>query len=261
VKPLENKIVYVSRSREQSPDEIRSLEENGARVIAFPTIRIDSIEDTSFIDEAIKNITKYNYVIFTSTNAVKFFSKRIKSLGKSIPDSLHVISVGEKTQKACNRNEIKVDSIPDQYSAKGVLQMLSSIGVSDSKILIPSSIISRDELAIGLKQLGAEVELIPIYSNSSIDDQEYFNERAEIINSKPDAFVFTSPSSFISYLKAAKIEEAVEYFSNHVVAAIGNTTKREIEKLNINVDVVPDKNTLEDTIKELIKFYSSEVGV
>ncbi len=254
---LRDKIVLITRSREQSPKEIAMLEQEGAAVIAFPTIRTKSIENTNQIDSAVNNLNDYNYIIFSSKNAVKFFIDRLKALDKSIPDSCRIICVGSKTHEYTTWNNIKVDIVPEEFSARGILQALASEDKSNKKVLIPTSVIARDELSNGLKKAGADVHVIPVYDVQPPELTEVAGQINEIIKMNVDAFIFTSPSSFVNCLKLLSVENSAEYFSNTVVVAIGDTTKDAIVKYGINEVIVPTEFTVDASVTGLIGHFKS----
>ncbi len=94
IKPLFGKKIIVTRAREQASSLVEILEEEGAYVIEFPVIEITEPEDYSELDNAIKNIKKYNWIIFTSVNGVKFFLNRLKYHKKDVRvlDGINILS-------------------------------------------------------------------------------------------------------------------------------------------------------------------------
>jgi uroporphyrinogen III methyltransferase/synthase len=83
--PLFGKKIVVTRTREQASVLTRRLAEQGADVIEFPTIRIRPKEDTRAIDEAISKIDSFDWIIFTSQNAVGHFLRQVQSLRQGRP--------------------------------------------------------------------------------------------------------------------------------------------------------------------------------
>ncbi|MCQ2445190.1 MAG: uroporphyrinogen-III C-methyltransferase, partial [Mailhella sp.] len=80
-KPLFGRTVVVTRAREQASGSAALFAERGARVIQFPTIKISPMADSAPIDEAIRGLASYGWVIFTSVNGVRFFRERLRALG------------------------------------------------------------------------------------------------------------------------------------------------------------------------------------
>jgi uroporphyrinogen-III synthase len=251
---LKNKIVLITRSSEQSPTEISLLEKEGARVIAFPTIQIQPVENTSLIDEAIYNLSQYDYLIFSSVNGVKYFSVRLDNLDAGIPVKVKVVCVGSKTQKYAESLNLKVNIVPDDFSASGMLTELASYKLENKKCLLPTSEIARDELTNGLRKMGAIVNVITVY-NSVLPGIKDVEEQLQIVkNNKPDAFIFSSPSSFVNLVKLLNIINPGEYFSGCIVAAIGRTTHDEIINHKTHVDIVPDESTIYACVESLRQY-------
>ena len=69
--PLKNKTVLITRSADQSEDFINKLQDLGANTIALPLIETTATNQHELT--TLFNTKKYDWLIFTSTNAVKFF--------------------------------------------------------------------------------------------------------------------------------------------------------------------------------------------
>ena len=80
-KPLFGRTIVVTRAREQASDSAKLFAERGARVIQFPTIKIAPMADYAELDEAVKNMARYGWVVFTSVNGVRFFRERLDACG------------------------------------------------------------------------------------------------------------------------------------------------------------------------------------
>lgn len=260
-KSLENKSVLITRSVEQSFDDIKLLEDNGADVIAFPTIQIVPVENYSLLHNAFDSFNNYDYLIFTSANAVIYFSEELLQYKTNIDfEHVQVVAIGAKTMEKCGEYDIQVNAAPEPSNANGIINLVKSRNITDKNILIPCSVLNRDELERGLKELGAVVTTLNVYNNVKPETDALKNEIEKINNKKPDIFIFTSPSSFNNYLDLLYISTAADYFENKFIAAIGNTTKEAIERTGLNVDLVPEKYNVQSIVEKLIdKFTITDV--
>ena len=127
--------------------------------------------------------------------------------------------------------------------------------LKDKVVFIPRSEIGREELPEGLEKLGAVIKAAPVY-NVSIPPEDKMAKYIEILkNSKPDLFIFTSPSTFENFLEILKINNPVKYFKNYDVAAIGPTTRTAIESHYVNVNIIPKEYTLSGLAKAIVEYY------
>ena len=70
--------VLITRPRSQSDSLAAALRSAGFEPIYFPVIEIRSIEDNPDLDRALKNINKYDWIVFTSINAVDVVFEKLK---------------------------------------------------------------------------------------------------------------------------------------------------------------------------------------
>ncbi len=247
--------ILITRSRESARKSFLQLESLVERVIYFPTIVTEAIELSSETSNLLKNVSDYDYLIFTSANGVKFFSNIIKEINKPINGRLRVAAVGNKTARAVESYGLGVDIIPEKYSAEGLLEALNGEEISGKKILIPASENSRETLKKGLHERGADVDFIPIYKSVtrivSEDDEDFKIIKAD----KPEIFVFTSPSSVRGFIEIFSIENPSEFFGDSILIGIGDVTEQYLSKLKLINMLTPEKFTLEgiaDLVKSLI---------
>lgn len=255
---LKNKKILITKSKLEAENSVRSLINEGAHVIYLPTIKIIPLFESEPLQEALSIISDIDYIIFTSVNAAEVFSK-ICSDRKLDLTHTKVAAVGTVTADKCRALGFYIHIVPEEYSASGLLKKFSGLYVSGKKIIIPCSSLSRDELSIGLAELGAEVLAVPIYDvvENSVDELQ--SEIEMISQNKPDIFVFTSPSSFENFLKLINVEDKEEYFGNRLIAAIGTTTENAIKESGVAVHIVPNIFTLQGLSEAIIKhFYLSQ---
>lgn len=254
---LKNIKILITRSLDDSKDIFEFLEMAGAEVVPFPAIKISPTENFNRFDLEVENLAKFEYLIFTSGNACRVFSNRIKELGIA-PDYSNtiVVATGSKTAEVCREYGIQPNLVPEEFSAEGVTNILSEIDLTDKKVFIPSSELARTELKESLSALGASVLQLPIYRVTTTPRTELDEQISSITKTKPDLFSFTSPSNFKNFLTIMGIDNPSDYFEESVVAAIGKTTKNAIKEFNVNVDLVPDSFTIDAMAEAIIEKYT-----
>ena len=259
VRPLKNKTIVLTRTIEQSKESSAIFSELGANVIVFPTLEIVPPTNWDSFDNFILSNKIIDFIVFTSAHAVTMFIKRCNELNKQSGfEKIKVVAIGNKTKSICEENNIKVDIVPKKFSGEGVVEELSKYDLKDKLVFIPRSAIGREDLPKGLEELGAKIVTIPVY-NVSLPSTESTQQNIEQLNStKPDVFIFTSPSTFENFLVIMNVNNPVSYFKNYDVAAIGPTTKSAIEKSKVRVSIMPDEFTIRGLANKMIEFYKKK---
>jgi uroporphyrinogen-III synthase len=254
--PLENRTVVITRAEEDSKESAALFTDSGAGVVIFPTLEVVPPEDWKEFDSAVKDLNKTDILIFTSANAVKMFLKRCEELGVN-PDysKLRVLAVGKKTSSVCEKMGITVSMVPKEFSASGMIAGLSEEDLKGKNVFIPSSAIARGELHEALRQMGANVRAAAAYSVAVPSKESISLYKDKLKSSKPDLFIFTSPSSYRNFLEIMEVKDVSKYFEDFAIAAIGPTTASEIEKSGLRVDILPKEYTMEGVLRAAADYY------
>jgi uroporphyrinogen-III synthase/AcrR family transcriptional regulator len=257
--PLKGKTIVVTRTVEQSQESAAALTSLGAKVITVPTLEIVPPSDWSKFDSIVSHPEKIDFIIFTSVHAVQMFSKRCREIGVLFNyNQTKVVAVGNKTSSYCHKNNIGVNIIPEKFSSEGVIDALSKYNLKNKVVFIPRSAIGREELPIGLKNLGAIIKSVPVYNVAIPSGDSLKQSLQQLESSDIDLFIFTSPSTFENFLQIAGVKNPFQYFSRFDVAAIGPTTKEAIESKKVRVNILPDEFTLNGLTKKIIEYYSNQ---
>jgi len=241
---LAGKRVVVTRATDQAGELVRMLADAGAEVVEFPTIKTVPPDDTRDLDGAIASLAGFDYVIFTSANALKYFMARMEELGKT-PGELRgarIVCVGPKTAHGLADYGLDADILPGQYKAEGVLAALESEDVAGRRFLMPRAEVAREEIPEGLRARGAEVVVATAYRTVAPEvDPEYVTRL--FADGGVSAVTFTSTSTVVNFVKIVG-DRAREYLSGVCVACIGSVTAKTCEDMGIRVSVVPEDYTV-----------------
>lgn len=259
IRPLKNKTIVLTRTVEQSAESASAFSELGAKVIIFPTLEIVPPASWKSFDEVISDKNKIDFLIFTSAHTVTMFVHRLQELQKEFDYSkTKVVAIGSKTSQVCEQYRIPVNIIPQKFSGEGVVEALSKYNLKNKVVFIPRSAIGRTELPKGLEELGAVIKTAPVY-NVSLPGKNVIEESLkQLKDSKPDVYVFTSPSTFENFLTIMKIDNPALYFKGVDVAAIGPTTKSAIESKKVKVSIMPSEFTIKGLAEKMIEYYRSK---
>ena len=256
--PLNGKTIVLTRTVEQSQESAKVLSNLGANVISFPTLEIVAPSNWSRFDNNVSKPDDIDFIIFTSAHAVKMFSERCLQLGVKFNfNKTKTVAVGNKTSAVCKELDIPIHIVPQKFSAEGVITELSKYNIKNRVVFIPRSAIGREELPRGLKDLGAKIISVPVYNVSLPTKETIYRNKEALVRGNPQLFIFTSPSTFDNYLQIMNISNPAKYFQKYDVAAIGPTTKSEIEKRKVKVGIMPDEYTIDGLVKKITQYYSS----
>lgn len=254
------KRILITRSYEDCGSAFNSLVNSGAEIICFPTIKILPSYNLLDLTELISDAATYEYIIFTSSNAVEVFSDLAAEYKPDLSRT-RVAVVGSGTAETCRSYGIYIHIMPEDFSAKGLIKKFSELDIAGKKILIPGSAIARDELKNGLKELGAAVVSLPIYETRLIKKDEVPGELLKLLDNKPDLFVFTSPSSFQGFCNMMDLNGNHEYFNGKIICAIGTTTEVVIRDSGLIVNIVPSTFNLRGIAESILAFYHNTYNV
>lgn len=196
---LRDRSVVVTRAPEQAGELEKLLADGGATVISFPTISIaDPVDGGAALRAALEQLHTYDWIVFTSANTVErtfleLIMTEVKGIGKT-----KVAAIGSATARAIIERGIKVDVMPENAVAEGLLTaLLESPG--GRRVLLPRAAIGRDILPNGLRAAGFEVDVVEAYR--TVQGEPTAEARAAVPNA--DAVVFTSPSTVTGFVALA----------------------------------------------------------
>jgi uroporphyrinogen III methyltransferase/synthase len=175
----------------------------GAEVIEMPATRIEPL-DQAPLDAAVGGLGEYQWVVFTSQNAVRLFWESLRRAGLDARAlaNCRVAAVGPATGGALLDIGIVVDLAPERFVAEAMLDAMRAHGsLAGARVLYAAAEGAREVLPAGLAELGARVDLIPIYR--SVPDAADADElRGRIESGEVDAVTFTSASAVTAFVAA-----------------------------------------------------------
>ena len=257
-KPLFGRRIVVTRARAQASDFAEHLESYGAEVIQFPTIEIQSIPDNAPLDRAIDQLAMYNWVIFTSVNAVEYFYRYLRENGKDnrLLGNARICAVGQKTVETLDQIGIRADYVPSQY--RGAVLAAELEGVEGQKILLPRALIADNDLPNDLRDRGAIVDTIPIYKTVKAGAEGRETLIADLQNGRINMVTFTSSSTVTNFLEMFSSHSSATLFNQVHIAVIGPSTEATAKANGLTVDIVAKQASVESLAEEIVEFYTGK---
>jgi uroporphyrinogen-III synthase len=253
--PLLNRRILITRARGQASALATQLEALGATTIQIPTIEIAPPQSYSALDAALASIGTFDWLIFTSANAVEFFAARARLL-KLSPSPKRVAAIGPATAKAILKSGIarSVDLIPPQAIAESLAESLLPHAPNSSMLLIRAAI-ARDILPKTLRAAGAIVTIAEAY-RKIIPADSIHQLRTLFTTNPPDAITFTSASTaenLVTLLESASLKLP----TRTVLASIGPITSQAMRDLSLTPTIEAKEATIQ-SLTEALAYHLSQ---
>lgn len=253
-RPLLGKNIVITRSRAQASEMAQRLEKLGACAIQFPTIEIKELEDYSNLYNEFNQISKYSWIIFTSVNGVDIFFKKMFEKGFDIRKLFNskICAIGPTTANRLREFSIIPDLVPEKYVAESIIEAFKNFNVKGENILIPRAKEARDILPEKLQELGANVNVVPVYETVlGAGNKKLISQLIE--EKKIDYITFTSSSTVKNFFKLISLDTIKTFGENIRFACIGPITANTLEEYGFTPHIVSQKYTIPHLIDEIVK--------
>jgi uroporphyrinogen III methyltransferase/synthase len=262
--PLSSRTVVITRALSQATEFVNALQEYGANILSCPTIEIKEPESYERLDEAIDHLYGYDWVIFTSTNAVDFFLRRLKHLNHptSDLDDLRICAIGEATAEKLRDAHVHVDVVPRQAKAEGVFDTLSEFVGGEAHLaglnfLLPRAAVARDLLPRALENAGARVDIVTTYRTTIPSDTDRGRLSAMLAGSA-DCIAFTSSSTVRNLALLFDTHDLSKILGSLTIACIGDVTAATAAEYGLMVDIQPTEFNVSQLAKAIAEYYGRE---
>ncbi len=226
--------VVVTRAQDQAEELAAPLRELGFQVILLPMIGIAAPANPEPLVNAAHNCDRYDWIIFTSTNAVQAFASHLTTRPKA-----RIATVGPATREAAERGHLPVHVTPQRYVAEGLIEALGREELQGTRILIPSAAVTRDILAPLLRECGACVEVVEAYRNVLPADAP--RQAATVfVEPLPDWVTFASSSAVTNLVRLV----GTAILGQVRLASIGPATSATIREHGLQPTIEASEHTI-----------------
>lgn len=234
--------VLVPRTKDQAGEMSDRLVGHGASPIEVPTIAVEPPRSPAQMERAVKGLVdgRYQWVVFTSTNAVRAVWEKFAEFGLDARafSGVKIACVGEATAERVRAFGISPELVPSgEQSSLGLLDEFPPYDdVFDpvNRVLLPRADIATETLAEGLRERGWEIEDVTAYRTVRAAPPPA-NIREMIKTGGFDAVCFTSSSTVRNLVGIAGKPHA-----RTLVACIGPKTAETAAEFGLRVDVQPE---------------------
>jgi uroporphyrinogen-III synthase len=213
--------------------------------------------ETRALDQSIRSLNEFDWILFTSANAARFFAARCRKLGA---DPSHDVrfrcaAVGPATASVVAAEGFPVDHVAQEFIGAALARELSSF-LRERKVLLPRSERARPDLPTALRSEGALVTEIVAYRTGGVGSIDPEVMRA-IRETEVDVISFFSPSA-IENMRAELGEELLSRLGAKAkMAAVGPTTAAALRSAGLSVAIQAPLATAESMAVAIATYFST----
>jgi uroporphyrinogen-III synthase len=252
------KVIAIMRPAGYLAESVKLANSMGFDTITAPMIDVVDKTDANFkgfVERVMGG--RADYVIFTSANGVEFTLLKLDEPDEFIEqlNKTQVVAIGPKTEKALQKNGIRVSIVPESFSSHGLVEQMS--GIEGAVIEIARSSHGAPELVDGLLKKGAVVHETQVYQLISPRDERHKKLMERALAGEIDIFAFTSSMMARNFMalgdEMGVKDELVRIMNEKTVAAIGKPTADTLSGFGVEVKVMPKRYTFEELLLECKK--------
>jgi uroporphyrinogen-III synthase len=251
--PLRGTRILVGRARHQAGGLSTSLRSLGAGVIEIPLIEIRKPQSYAALDDVLKNIKSYDWLILTSANGVEAMWERTRKLRitRQTFKHLQIAAIGPATKAAIVKHGLKVKMVPEEYVAESVVKGLRD-KVNGKRVVLIRAKVARDVIPEELRAAGAHVDVVEAYE-TGVPEKSRLRLRALMKNAsrRPHIVTFTSSSTAKNFAELLGDGKAGS-LSSVQFASIGPVTSATLRELRMLVAIEAREFTMGGLIRAIV---------
>jgi len=257
---LSGKRIVITRAAVQSEALARELSARGAIPVVLPLVSFADPEDFAPLDAAITEIQRFDWIIFTSAQAVRAVVKRGEELKRSLIQSgskLRIASVGPVTAEAARQARLRVDYVAETHTGAALAEELGN-RLQGAKVFLPRSDRANQGLPPALKRHGARVTEVIAYRTLRPTDVDQRN-LGRISEVAADAVLFFSPSAVQHFAELFGGQQLRALQDKLAVMAVGPVTANALRGAGVRRIVLAKETTAGSVVEALEEYFAGTV--
>ena len=257
--PLAGRRILVTRATEQSTDLVKMLSSAGAAVECFSAIEIAAPSSWDSLDRLIHHSQDFQWLVFSSSNGVRFLLRRLDALHKSVKDLTgpRIAAVGAATAEALRSAGLPPHVTPLKFRAEEMLHLFPEV-MTNTRVAVVRALEGREELISDLSRRGASVHLAVAYQTLIAATLPPSLEES-LAAGRFDAVTFTSPSTVQGVLGNLRAPAAQSLPPSTSLISIGPVTTAAIAAFGLPA-VEAAESTSRGLVEALIRHLAPSGG-
>ncbi len=215
-------------------------------------MEIRPIADPAPLDRAIEELRDYEWLVFTSSNGVRFFMERLEGSGRDMRalGHLQIAAIGPVTAETLGEFHLRADLVPESYRSESLAAALLQ-KAKGRKVLLARADRGRTLLKDELQQV-AEVAQVAVYHHADVESLPD-DLVGRIVSGTVDWITITS-SAIVMQLHALLPPAARQRVGRDVrLASLSPVTSETASRLGWDVAVEAREYTWEGLVHSLVE--------
>lgn len=260
--PLAGKRVVVTRAIEQTSDLNARLAAHGAIPISLPLVSFAPPADYAPLDAALRQLDSFEWIIFTSANAVHAVASRAAQQGISLQQKssgdqnrAQIAVVGPATKSEAVAAGLPADCVAKTHLGTALAEELAD-RLRNKSVFLPRSDRANPDLPAALRKLGAKLTEVIAYRTIPPADTNQSRVNA-VIDGQADAILFFSPSAVNNFAALTGRERLATLQNRMAMVAIGPITARALNEIGAHHVTIAADTTTAAVVDALVNHFAS----
>ena len=260
--PLVGRSILITRASGQTESLVRELEARGAKPVLQPMIAFHPPADFVPLDNALRNLRSFDWLLLTSANAVRALLERSRFLAVDVMKSfaaVRIAAVGPVTAEVARSAGLPVSHVAAKHQGIALAEELA-VELARKRILLPRSNLAGSDLPDALRRLGADVTDVVAYRTFAAEPEG--EGQNHFLRGHLDAVLFFSPSAVRNFLnwdegQGGKVLRSIS--NDHrktAVVAVGPVTAAALREASLRNIVQASNTTIPAVIEALEMFFA-----
>jgi uroporphyrinogen-III synthase len=254
--PLRGKRIVITRAVEQTRDLKERLGKLGATVLLLPAVSFSKPSDTAELDRAIATLESFDWILFTSANAVRFFGARCRERG-FVPGEKkgpRCAAVGPATATTAAAEGFTMDYVAKEFIGTALAREMTA-ALSGKRVLLPRSERAGRGLPDALASAGAKVIEVVAYHTGGVGTAEPGVLDA-VRAGNVDVISFFSPSAVKNLRGELGADVLSRLGERTALAAVGPVTATALREAGLPVAILAAEATDESMTAAIVEYFS-----